>query len=102
MNMDTANRDHYIIDVKLSQRLDVLCLWSTTPCRSTYRFDDAQRVPESVLIQHLELYDNGDTTLSILCDRLHAYTGDPMDFIKPPTITKGATAWLSQRFQKAI
>ena len=101
--MNTANPDHYIIDVNVSRRLNILCVWSTTPHRSTYRFDDAQRVPESVLTQHLELYDNGEETLSILCDRVHKYEGDPMDFIRPPTLTKkGATAWLSQRFQKAI
>ena len=101
--MSTTNPDHYIIDVNVSLRLDILCFWSTKPSRSTYRFDDAQRVPESVLAQHLDLYDNGDATLSVLCDRVHKYEGDPMDFIKTPTLTKkGATSWLSQRFQKVI
>jgi len=101
--MDTTNPSYYIIDVGLSRRLEVLCLRSTsTPGRFTYSLDEAQRIPESFLIQHLEIYDNGDTTRAILCDRLHAYTGDPMDFIKPLTLTKGAETWLSQRFQKVI
>jgi hypothetical protein len=100
--MDTTNPSYYIIDVGLSRKLNVLCLWSCTPGCFTYSLDEAQRIPESNLIPHLEIYDNGDTTRAILCDRLHAYTGDPMDLIKPLTLPKGAETWLSQRFQKAI